>query len=70
MLKTPLCRFCIFLWPPLVNHAPSGIVLKVPFFSSCTRLMKKLSLIFRLMTCLRDIDLHGRQLGTVQGQMC
>lgn len=24
--------FCIFLWPPLVNHAPSGIVLKVPFF--------------------------------------
>lgn len=25
--------------------------------------MKKLSLTFRLMTCLRDIDLHGWQLG-------
>lgn len=24
--------FCIFLWPPFVNHAPSGIVLKGAFF--------------------------------------
>ena len=30
--------------------------------SPCTRLMKKLSLTFKLVTCLRDIDLHG-QLG-------
>ena len=24
--------FCIFLWVPLVNRAPSGIALKDPFF--------------------------------------
>ena len=38
--------FCIFLWPPLVNCAPSGIVLKDPFFPLTQDLMKKLALTF------------------------
>ena len=30
--KRDYVDFCIFLWAPLVNRAPSGIALKDPFF--------------------------------------
>ena len=30
--KSHYVDFCIFLWAPLVNRAPSGIALKDPFF--------------------------------------